>query len=38
MIDSQKSIQKMGFTCIDHPLGNTGHFSWPVRMVKIPLR
>ena len=34
MIDAQKLYKKWGFTYIDHPLGNTGHCSCPVWMVK----
>ena len=34
MIDAQKLYKKWGFTYIDHPIGNTGHCSCPVWMVK----
>ena len=34
MIDTQKLYKKWGFSYIDHPLGNTGHCSCPVWMVK----
>ena len=34
MIDAQKLYKKWGFSYIDHPLGNTGHCSCPVWMVK----
>jgi putative acetyltransferase len=34
MIDAQKLYKKWGFKYIDHPLGNTGHCSCPVWMVK----
>ena len=34
MMYSQKLYQKWGFEYIEHPLGNTGHCSCPVWMVK----
>jgi putative acetyltransferase len=34
MIDAQRLYKKLGFKYIDHPLGNTGHCSCPVWMVK----
>ena len=34
MIYALKLYKKWGFTYIDHPLGNTGHCSCPVWMVK----
>lgn len=34
MIDAQKLCKNWGFSYIDHPLGNTGHCSCPVWMVK----
>jgi putative acetyltransferase len=34
MNDAQKLYKKWGFTYIDHPLGNTGHYSCPIWMVK----
>jgi putative acetyltransferase len=34
MIDAQMLYKKWGFTYIDHPLGNTGHYSCRVWMVK----
>jgi len=34
MIYAQKLYKKWGFTYIDHPLGDTGHSSCPVWMVK----
>ena len=34
MIDAQRLYKKWGFTYIDSPLGNTGHYSCPVWMAK----
>ena len=34
MIDAQKLYKKWGFSYIDYPLGNTGHCSCPVWMIK----
>ncbi len=34
MMHAQKLYQKWGFEYIEHPLGNTGHCSCPVWMVK----
>ena len=34
MIDAQKLYKKWGFSYIDHHLGNTGHCSCPVWMIK----
>ena len=34
MINALKLYKKWGFTYIDHPIGNTGHCSCPVWMVK----
>lgn len=34
MKDAQKLYQKSGFEYIDAPMGNTGHFSCPVWMLK----
>lgn len=34
MVNAQKLYKKWGFTYIDHSLGNTGHCSCPVWMVK----
>lgn len=35
MTPAQKLYKKSGFENIDGPLGNTGHFSCPVQMLKI---
>ena len=34
MIEAQGLYKRMGFTLLDKPLGNTGHFSCPVQMLK----
>lgn len=34
MIDAQKLYKKSGFDYLDHPLGNTGHSTCPVWMLK----
>ena len=34
MSDAQKCYQKFGFLYLDSPMGNTGHFSCPVWMLK----
>jgi len=34
MLDAQKLYRKMGFQYIEKPLGNTGHYSCPVWMIK----
>lgn len=34
MTDAQKLYKKSGFEYLDAPLGNTGHFSCPVHMLK----
>ena len=34
MYDAQKLYQKVGFECLCEPLGNTGHNSCPVWMIK----
>lgn len=34
MVDAQKLYQKSGFEYLDHPLGNTGHSTCPVWMLK----
>ena len=35
MINAQKLYQKSGFEYIDKPMGNTGHTSCPVWMIKV---
>ena len=37
MIDAQKLYKKVGFQNIDAPMGNTGHTSCPVWMLKVLL-
>jgi len=34
MLDAQALYQKVGFKYIDHPMGNTGHTSCPVWLIK----
>lgn len=34
MIDAQKLYKKVGFTYLDNPLGNTGHSTCPIWMLK----
>ena len=34
MHDAQKLYKKVGFELLDGPLGDTGHFSCPVQMIK----
>ena len=34
MKDAQKLYKKVGFEYLDGPLGDTGHFSCPVQMLK----
>lgn len=34
MLDAQKLYKKNGFTYLEGPLGDTGHFSCPVQMIK----
>lgn len=34
MYEAQKLYKKVGFKMLDAPLGNTGHYSCPVQMIK----